>query len=127
VDPLVVAVEFAPPARDWLPGHRGVDLRTAPGDSVRAAGGGRVAFAADLAGRGVIVVDHGELRTTYEPVRAVVARGQRVAAGEAIGHVATGGGHCGSGGCLHLGLRRGPLYLDPMLLLGPRTTRLIAW
>ncbi len=113
---------FDPPAQRWLPGHRGVDLRTSQGAPVRAAGDGRVAFAGTLAGRGVITIDHGDLRTTYEPVDALVAVGERVHAGETIGTVGTGTGHCGSGRCLHLGLRRGREYLDPMLLLGPRVS-----
>ncbi|HYN56080.1 MAG TPA: M23 family metallopeptidase [Motilibacterales bacterium] len=127
VTPVVVVARFDPPDKRWLPGHRGVDLRTAPGARVRAAGNGRVAFAGVLAGRGVISVDHGDLRTTYEPVDAVVGLGERVSAGETIGTVATGTGHCGSGRCLHLGLRRGRDYLDPMLLLRPTSARLVPW
>jgi murein DD-endopeptidase MepM/ murein hydrolase activator NlpD len=84
---------------------------------VQAAGSGRVTFARALAGRGVVVVDHGELRTTYEPVDPSVAVGTRVRVGEPIGRVTTGSGHCGDGRCLHLGLRRGATYLDPTLLV----------
>jgi murein DD-endopeptidase MepM/ murein hydrolase activator NlpD len=125
--PLVVVRPFDLPEHDWLPGHRGVDLRAAPGSPVRAVRAGVVTFAADLAGRGVVVVDHGTLRTTYEPVDAEVSAGERVGAGEVLGAVGTGTGHCGSGRCLHLGLRRGRTYLDPMLLRGPTTTRLRPW
>lgn len=127
VDPLVVLRRFDPPEQPWLPGHRGVDLRSRTGGTVRAAGAGRVTFAADLAGRGVVVVDHGTLRTTYEPVDAAVGVGQRVTAGEVIGAVGTGAGHCGSGDCVHLGLRRGRTYLDPLLILGRAVTRLRPW
>jgi murein DD-endopeptidase MepM/ murein hydrolase activator NlpD len=127
VAPLVVARPFDLPEHDWLSGHRGVDLRAAPGARVRAVRAGVVTFAADLAGRGVVVVDHGGLRTTYEPVDADVSAGDRVAAGEVLGAVGTGTGHCGSGRCLHLGLRRGRTYLDPMLLLVRTTTRLRPW
>lgn len=127
VTPVAVVRAFDPPAERWLPGHRGVDLRTTAGAAVRAAGAGRVAFAGVLAGRGVVTIDHGELRTTYEPVDALVVRGERVAAGETIGTIGTGTGHCGSGRCLHLGLRRGAVYLDPKLLLGRPTARLRPW
>jgi murein DD-endopeptidase MepM/ murein hydrolase activator NlpD len=123
----VVARPFDLPEHDWLSGHRGVDLHAAPGARVRAVRAGVVTFAADLAGRGVVVVDHGGLRTTYEPVDADVSAGDRVAAGEVLGAVGTGTGHCGSGRCLHLGLRRGRTYLDPMLLLVRTTTRLRPW
>jgi len=122
-----VVGDFHPPAQRWLPGHRGVDLRTAPGQHVRAAGDGRVAFAGTLAGRGVVSVDHGALRTTYEPVDAQVVAGERVRAGETLGTVGTGTGHCGSGSCLHLGLRRGREYLDPLLLLRRASARLRPW
>jgi murein DD-endopeptidase MepM/ murein hydrolase activator NlpD len=127
VSPVVVVRQFDPPDQRWLPGHRGVDLRTTPGAQVRAAGDGRVAFAGTLAGRGVISIDHGELRTTYEPVEAQVLVGEKVRAGESIGTVGAGSGHCGSGSCLHLGLRRGRQYLDPMLLLGRTSARLRPW
>jgi hypothetical protein len=57
------------------------------------------------------------LRTTYEPVEASVARGDEVAAGEALGAVEPTGSHCA--GCLHWGLLRGEVYLDPLSLLPP--------
>jgi murein DD-endopeptidase MepM/ murein hydrolase activator NlpD len=127
ITPVTVVRRFDPPEQRWLPGHRGVDLRASVGERVRAAGDGRVAFVGTLAGRGVITIDHGDLRTTYEPVEAVVRVGERVRAGESIGTVATGTGHCGSGRCLHLGLRRGREYLNPMLLLGRTSARLRPW
>lgn len=102
---------FDPPAQDWLPGHRGVDLAAPVGSSVRAAASGRVSVARTIAGRGVVTVVHGELRTTYEPVRASVRVGQQVEAGDVIGTVQAG--HC-DGGCLHFGLKRGDEYLDPL-------------
>ncbi len=102
---------FDPPAQDWLPGHRGVDLAAPVGSSVHAAAAGRVSVAQVIAGRGVVTIVHGELRTTYEPVRASVRVGDQVAAGEVIGTVEAG--HC-SAGCLHFGLKRGEEYLDPL-------------
>lgn len=118
VTPRVVR-GFDPPAQRWLPGHRGVDLAAVPGDTVVAAGAGTIAFAGPLAGRGVVTVTHGELRTTYEPVTATVKVGDLVAAGEPIATLAAGASHCGGyPSCLHWGLRRGEVYLDPLLLLG---------
>ncbi len=110
---------FEPPPQRWLPGHRGVDLAAIPGDAVVAAGAGTVTFAGPLAGRGVVTVTHGELRTTYEPVTATVHVGERVDAGEQIGTLASGASHCGGyPSCLHWGLLRGQTYLDPLALLG---------
>lgn len=102
---------FDPPADDWLPGHRGVDLAADVGTEVRAAASGVVSVAQTIVGRGVVAIVHGELRTTYEPVDPSVRVGQRVSAGEVIGRVQAG--HCAAG-CLHFGLKRGDDYLDPL-------------
>ena len=104
---------FDPPVQEWGAGHRGVDLSGQVGDPVLAAAAGTVTFAQRLAGRGVVVVQHGPLRTTYEPVTATVTVGMVVQAGEQIGTLQAGG-HCSH--CLHWGLRRGETYLDPLLL-----------
>jgi len=127
VMPPRITEPFDPPGLPWQAGHRGVDLVAQPGTTVRAAGAGRVTFAAGLAGRGVVVVDHGAVRTTYEPIAASVVVGQRVRAGDPLGTLAPGTGHCGGARCLHLGLRRGPEYLDPMLLLRRTSPRLRPW
>lgn len=115
---------FDPPAQPWLSGHRGVDLRAKPGTRVVAAMAGRVTYAGVLAGRGVVVVSHGALRTTYLPVRATVAVGQSVKKGEAIGTLESGHA-CPGGACLHWGLKRGEHYLDPMSLLNQAPLRLL--
>ena len=120
--PPAVVRGFDPPASTYGVGHRGVDLRGAPAAQVRTAGAGRVSYAGLLAGRGVVVVVHGALRTTYEPVTAQVRVGQRVGAGQVLGRL--GPGHCAPA-CLHWGLLRGSTYLDPLLLLGPTRVRLL--
>ncbi|MFF4638851.1 murein hydrolase activator EnvC family protein [Streptomyces olivaceus] len=111
-----------PPATPYGPGHRGVDLAAADGAPVRAVAAGRVSFAGRVAGRGVVSVEltgTGEppLRTTYEPVRATVHKGDRVAAGQVLGTAEAAGSHCTA--CLHWGLLRGETYLDPLTLLPP--------
>ncbi len=110
-----------PPPEPWAAGHRGVDLGTAPGAEVRAVAGGRVSFAGEVAGRGVVAVSlegTGEppLRFTYEPVRPSVEEGDLVTAGAVVGRVERGPFHC-TRGCLHWGLLRGETYLDPLSLL----------
>ena len=123
--PTVVRA-FDPPAQPWLPGHRGVDLAGAPGAPVRAAGAGMVRFAGSVAGRGVVSVDHpGGLRTTYEPVTAVVHAGDRVGPGDLLGRLDAGHPGCAVDACLHWGLRRGDDYLDPLALLGLARVRLL--
>lgn len=123
--PAVVVAPFAPPADRYAPGHRGVDLAGAPGQSVRAALPGVVSFRGQVAGRPVVVVDHGATRTTYEPVIASRVRGASVAAGEVIGTLSPLGSHCAPTACLHWGWRRGEEYLDPLLLLGGVRVRLL--
>lgn len=116
---------FRPPATDYGPGHRGVDLGAAAGDPVLAAGAGRVTYAGVLAGRGVVAVTHDSgLRTTYEPVRADVGVGDLVGLGDVLGELAAGHGSC-PGDCLHWGLRRGDAYLDPLTLVEAGPVRLL--
>ncbi|MGW1837323.1 murein hydrolase activator EnvC family protein [Streptomyces sp. NPDC002067] len=115
---------WEPPSAPWAPGHRGVDLAAAPGATVRAAAPGEVAFAGVVAGRGVVTIQlsgSGEppLRTTYEPVRTSVRKGDRVSAGQPVGVLQQGPFHCHEP-CLHWGLLRGKTYLDPLTLFPPR-------
>ena len=118
--PADVLRAFDAPSAPWAPGHRGVDLELDLGSAVLAAADGVVVFAGTVVDRPVVSIEHADgIRTTYEPVRPSVRPGQRVAAGEAIGHLE--GLHClvlPPGGCLHLGARTGPeAYVDPLRLL----------
>ena len=117
----VMSRGWQPPPSRWAAGHRGVDLTTRPGRPVRAIAGGRVSFAGEVAGRGVLSIElagtgHPPVRTTYEPVRPSVHKGDRVRPGETVATTAGGTAHC-HGGCLHWGARRGEHYLDPLSLL----------
>ena len=125
----VVCRAFDPPDPDWRPGHRGVDLAGTPGQPVYAAGRGMVVFAGVLAGRPVVSVDHpGGLRTSYEPVEAVVRPGQSVHAGTALGRLAAGHPGGPATACLHWGAMWGPAqradYVDPLGLLETTPIRL---
>ncbi|MEZ3181361.1 M23 family metallopeptidase [Streptomyces pimonensis] len=114
---------WEPPATVYGRGHRGVDLAAPPGTPVRAVAAGRVSFAGRVAGKEVVSVEltgtgDPPLRTTYEPVRASVTEDDEVAAGEVVGTVAPTGSHC-TAPCVHWGLLRGDVYLDPLTLLPP--------
>lgn len=113
-----VVTPFAPPEKKWQPGHRGVDLAAPPGSPVLATAAGRVSFVGSIAGVPVLVVDHGTVRTTYQPVTTTLAVGTAVTVGMRIGTLQPGHG-CqvtGTDVCLHVGLRRGENYLDPLLM-----------
>ncbi|MCL2542611.1 MAG: M23 family metallopeptidase [Nocardioidaceae bacterium] len=118
---------FDPPDSTYGAGHRGVDLAGHVGQAVHAALAGRVVFAGMLAGRGVVVVDHGAERTTYEPVAAAVHVGDHVARGAVIGRLTIVQSHCFPQACLHLGLIRDvdDVYLDPLTLFGEAPIRLL--
>jgi murein DD-endopeptidase MepM/ murein hydrolase activator NlpD len=119
---------FDPPPHRYGRGHRGIDLAGVPGLPVLAAASATVVFAGPVAGRPVVSIQHrGGLRTTYEPVLAVVSAGDVVAAGQRIGTLAAGHPGCGMAACLHWGLRRGDEYLDPLQLLAPGPLRLLPW
>lgn len=120
-----VLTGFDPPDERWNAGHRGVDLAGWAGEPVLSAGDGVVSFAGMLAGRGVVAVSHGAMRTTYLPVDADVSVGQHVEAGEVIGTLAVVGGHCLPRVCLHWGLLRGSTYLNPLALVGAGPIRLL--
>lgn len=121
--PTEVLRPFEPPEQRWLPGHLGVDLAAEPGQEVRAAGPGRVRFAGEVAGVGVVSVAHGDLHTTYLPVEPSVARGDLIT-DQPLGTLAAEPQHCPARPCLHWGLLRGSTYLDPLSLLGLGQIRL---
>ena len=116
---------FDPPESPYGTGHRGVDLLGSVGQPVLAALPGTVTYSGALAGRGVVVVDHGATRTTYEPVAATVSVGTPVAAGTQIGTLQLAGSHCFPRACLHWGWIEGETYLDPLLLVGAGPVRLL--
>lgn len=105
---------FRPPASRYGRGNRGHEYRTRPGESIVAAGRGRVAFSGPVAGRLVVSIDHPDgLRTTYTGLgRLDVGRGDTVGQGQPIGT---------AGSSLHFGVRAGRAYLDPAALFDTPT------
>ena len=86
-------------------------------------------FAGELAGRPVVSLAHpGGLRTSYEPVEAVVVAGQRVDAASVLGRLVGGHPGCPAAACLHWGAMWGPAaradYVDPLGLLAATPVRL---
>lgn len=116
----LVEQDFNPPSRAWGAGHRGVDFEAEPATEVLAIGPGTVVFVGEIAHKPVVVVEHPTLglRSTYEPVVAIVEVGQDIAAGDPLGETAAEGGHC-AGHCLHLGLKGSGKndYRNPLALI----------
>ena len=123
-----VVRRFEPPSSDYGPGHRGIDIDVPPGTPVRAAERGRVHHAGQVAGIVWVSIDHADgVRTSYGPLTSLrVAAGDDVTRGEVIGLLADGGhGEPDVDRGLHLGARRGGVYIDPLRLPGlgaPRPT-----
>lgn len=117
VDRPTILRGFEPPPVRWQAGHRGIDLAAPAGAQITSIGAGTVIFVGQVGGKPVVVVLHGTLRSTFEPVRGTVHVGDVVEAGDPIGILQ--GGHCTPVSCLHLGVRRGEDYVDPRALLSP--------
>jgi murein DD-endopeptidase MepM/ murein hydrolase activator NlpD len=102
--------------------HRGVDLDAPLGASVRAACGGRVAFAGRVPAGGLTLsVRCGELVATYQHLQSIVVRrGQVVGRGAVLGGVGRSGAPRSRRPHLHLGAREAASgrYVDPMSLIG---------
>ncbi|HEX7350383.1 MAG TPA: M23 family metallopeptidase [Brachybacterium sp.] len=122
--PHEVVAPFDAPENPYGPGHRGIDIAVRSADApVRAVEAGTVRFSGDVAGRGVVSVQHADgLISTYEPVSGDLEEGSAVSAGDVLGVIepAAETSHCPGALCLHLGARRGEAYVDPLLLLGGR-------
>ena len=113
VSPFIVVRGFTAPAHTYAAGHRGLDLRAAPGQAVVAPAAGTIAFAGRVAGRAVVTVVTGDVRMSFEPVATSLPVGTAGSAGQRLGTVTADPGHC-PGTCLHLGVRRDGTYLDPL-------------
>lgn len=123
--PIRVVAPFRAPATPYSAGHRGIDLAAEQGATVAAAAGGTVRFAGQVAGRGVVSIDHGDgVVSSIEPITALVAEGDLLAPGDAIG-IVDRGGHC-EGDCVHFGIRIDGEYVSPFLFFGglPRSVLL---
>ncbi|MBG0739220.1 peptidoglycan DD-metalloendopeptidase family protein [Paeniglutamicibacter antarcticus] len=106
--------KFDPPAKPWLAGHRGIDLAAAPGTPILAPANGTVVFSGWVVDRTVVTIEHTPgLRSSFEPVDSPLPEGTTVVIGQPVGILAVSS-HCPPAGCLHWGVRRGQVYLDPL-------------
>jgi murein DD-endopeptidase MepM/ murein hydrolase activator NlpD len=111
---------FDPPASPFGAGHRGIDIAAPAGTPVLAPAAGVVTFAGRVAGQLFVSIDHGAgLVSTSSWLSSVsVAKDDVVAQGQAVG--ASGIGHPSEPVAhLHLGIRLGGAYVDPLDYLSP--------
>lgn len=124
--PMTVVRDFAPPARPWLPGHRGVDLATAVGGVVYAPADGSISFAGFVVDRAIITVLHTTgHKSSFEAATASLGRGTQVTRGQPIGHKVASP-KCP--GCVHWGVRD-PYgnYVDPLTVPEVAPAILLPW
>lgn len=121
---LAFGAEYAAPDGRVVT-HRGVDVATEAGEGVAAPAGGVVAFAGRVPGPhggtvGAVSIDLADgRRLTLLPLTMLsVAAGDRVGEGDVVGDVAASGDPSSAGPHVHVGLRAGDVYLDPLALLG---------
>jgi murein DD-endopeptidase MepM/ murein hydrolase activator NlpD len=113
-----VARPYRAPPTPYAAGHRGIDLPTPVGATVRSPDDGVVQFAGVVGTRPVLSVRHASgIVSSFEPVDALVEAGRQVRRGDPIGTVAASSGHCPLD-CLHIGARIEGRYFSPLVLLG---------
>ncbi|MCS0500472.1 M23 family metallopeptidase [Protaetiibacter mangrovi] len=115
--PHPIARAYLAPATPYAAGHRGVDIRAAEGEVVRAPADGVVHYVGVVVDRPVLSIDHGGgVLSSYEPVVTALHAGDVVHRGQLIGTLQAG--HCAGGACLHFGVRIDGAYVSPLLFLG---------
>jgi len=108
---------------DGMATHRGVDLAADEGSTVRAPIAGRVSFVGRVPAReggsmlAATVEGEGCSITLLPLSSARVEAGAELAQGDAVGELAKSGDDSSEGTHLHVGARRGSLYIDPLSLI----------
>lgn len=119
-----IATPYGAPCQSGT--HRGVDLAASAGAHVMTPCAGAVVFAGQVPADGggtcgavTIQTDEG-LRVSMLPLAELwVSQGCEVGAGDQLGTLAATGDDSSPSPHLHIGLRRGEVYLDPTSLLPP--------
>lgn len=123
--PIDIVVPYRAPPHPYAAGHRGIDIPASPGERVLVPASGTVSFAGTVVDRATVTVRIDD-RTliSIEPVTAAVSVGAGVRRGDLLGTVSTGG-HCAAE-CVHVGVRVGGAYVNPMRFFAGRPV-LLPW
>jgi len=103
--------------------HSGIDIVAQDGASVRAPLAGKVTFAGRVPAvgsgtvRAVTIATASGSVTLLPLASTAVAKGDSLAEGEALGVLAASGDGSSAGTHLHVGVKRGDLYVDPLSVL----------
>jgi murein DD-endopeptidase MepM/ murein hydrolase activator NlpD len=109
---------FSQTMRDWRV-HTGVDLGAKQGDAVKAVADGTVknAYVDDLYGN-TIVITHGDVEAYYSGLNQMsVKKGDKVKKGAQIGTVGTVPSESADVSHLHLAMKKGGKFIDPLSIL----------
>lgn len=116
---------FDAPEKPWLTGHRGIDIQTHVGDSIRAPANGTISFAGNVGGKDVVSIRHEEVTLTFEPAKTLMHVGTQVMQGQDFAIVHGISDHC-EHSCLHWGIKRSQReYVDPQTQILPYHIRLL--
>ena len=105
--------------------HCGVDIAAAVGDRVVTPLAGKVAFAGSVPGVGggrviAVTIETADAKITLMPLdSAAVSSGDELREGDSVGTLAATGDASSAGAHLHVGARRGDLYVDPLTIIAP--------
>lgn len=113
--------DYKSPPTKYAAGHRGIDIKLAPGEEISSPANGTVSFAGLVVNRDVVSIttNYGYL-ATFEPACSTLEVGEKVSRGQVIAtHCEPKSEyqyHCES--CVHFSARNLFGYLSPMYLLG---------
>lgn len=122
---LHVESHFDLPNGSYQAGHRGIDMPSTPGVTIRAPTSGTVTFAGVVATKPVLsMTTYDDVIVSFEPITTQLKAGDSITRGDTIGF-SDSGGHCAAA-CLHLGVRVDGEYVNPLRFFWPKPV-LLPW
>lgn len=102
--------------------HHGIDIAMNPGEIVEAPMAGSISFAGPVPGPHggtvlAVTIKDGDRRITMMPLESIsVKAGEQLDRGDSVGAIASSGDASSPQPHVHVGLRRGDVYVDPASL-----------